>query len=94
MLPIAAARGGSLSFTPQLAMIAVVVGFFSSALPFSLELFALTAMPTRVYGTFTSLEPAFGPLMGLLVLHELPSAQQLIGIAAIIIASVGSALFD
>ncbi len=57
------------------------------------EMIALTGMPIRVYGTFTSLEPAMGALKGLLVLRELPTSAQLIGIAAIVVASLGTALF-
>jgi inner membrane transporter RhtA len=93
MLPVAALQPGSVAITPHLALAALVMGLFSSALPFSLEMIALTGMPTRVYGTFTSLEPALGTLMGLMVLRELPTTAQLAGIAAIVAASLGTALF-
>jgi inner membrane transporter RhtA len=92
MLPLAAVQPGSVTVTPHLALAALVMALFSSALPFSLEMIALTGMPIRVYGTFTSLEPALGTLMGLLVLRELPDARQLAGIAAVVAASLGSAL--
>jgi inner membrane transporter RhtA len=94
VLPFAAWQPGSITITPHLAIAALVVALFSSALPFPLELFALTGMPIRVYGTFTSLEPALGTLMGLLVLRELPGAVQLAGIAAIVAASLGTAVFS
>jgi inner membrane transporter RhtA len=93
VLPFAAWQPGSITITPHLVIAVLVVALFSSALPFPLELFALTGMPIRVYGTFTSLEPALGTLMGLLVLRELPSAVQLAGIAAIVAASLGAAVF-
>jgi inner membrane transporter RhtA len=94
VLPFAAGQPGSIAITPHLAIAVLFMAIFSSALPFPLELFALTGMPIRVYGTFTSLEPALGTLMGLLVLRELPSAVQLAGIAAIVAASLGAAVFD
>jgi inner membrane transporter RhtA len=94
VLPFAAWQPGSVTITPHLAVAVLIVAIFSSALPFPLELFALTGMPIRVYGTFTSLEPALGTLMGLLVLRELPSGVQLAGIAAIVAASLGAAVFD
>jgi inner membrane transporter RhtA len=94
MLPVAAVQPGPFAMTPHLALVALVMALFSSALPFSLEMIALTGMPIRVYGTFTSLEPALGTLMGLVVLHELPSATQLAGIAAIVAASLGTAVFS
>ncbi len=92
MLPLAALQPGALSFTPFIIMAILVMGLFSSALPYPLELLALTGMPIRVYGILTALEPASGTLMGLLLLHELPTPAQLIGIAAVVAASVGTAL--
>jgi inner membrane transporter RhtA len=93
ILPLAAVQPGPIIITAHVALAAVVMALFSSALPFSLEMIALTAMPTRVYGTFTSLEPAVATLMGLMLLRELPTAAQLAGIAAVVAASVGTALF-
>jgi inner membrane transporter RhtA len=93
-LPLAGWQSGSVTMTPYLWFAALVMALFSSALPYPLEMIALTGMPIRVYGTFTSLEPALGTLMGLLVLRELPSATQLAGIAAIVAASLGAAAFS
>jgi inner membrane transporter RhtA len=94
VLPFAAGQPGAITLTPHLAFAVLVMALFSSALPYPLEMIALMGMPIRVYGTFTSLEPAFGTLMGLLVLRELPSATQLAGIAAIVAASLGAAAFS
>ena len=94
MLPLAAWQPGVITITPHVVWVALVMGLFSSALPYALEIVALTGMPIRVYGTFTSLDPAFATLMGLIVLRELPSATQLAGIAAIIAASLGAAAFS
>ena len=91
LLPVALLRPHHLILAPRELGDALMVGLFSSALPYPLELFALTRMSTRVYGTLTSLEPAVGALMGLLVLRELPTAIQLTGIAAVMAASVGVA---
>ncbi|RWD86708.1 MAG: DMT family transporter [Mesorhizobium sp.] len=77
---------------PHVMAGAAVVGLFSSALPFWLEMMALTRMPTRVYGTLTSLEPALGALTGFLFLHESLSALQCAGIAAVIAAAFGTAV--
>jgi inner membrane transporter RhtA len=92
LLPVALIRAPHLAFTPEEIEDTLMVGVFSSAIPFSLEMFALTRMSTRVYGTLTSLEPAVGALIGLLVLKELPTAVQLAGIAAVMAASVGTAV--
>ncbi|WP_281004907.1 EamA family transporter [Mesorhizobium kowhaii] len=71
---------------------ALLVGLFSSALPFWLEMVALTRMPARIYGTLTCLEPGLGALAGFLFLDESLTAPQLAGIAAVIAAAFGAAL--
>lgn len=71
------------------AVLAVAV--LSSALPFSLEMFALTRIPTRTFGVLMSAEPALGALSGLVFLHERLSVVQWAAIASIMAASAGSA---
>jgi inner membrane transporter RhtA len=92
ILPVALMSAPHFSFTPLQLRDAFMVGLFSSALPFSLEMYALTRMHARVYGTLTSLEPAVGALAGLVLLHELPSTLQTAGIAAVVAASIGTAV--
>ena len=90
-LPVMLVQAHPVAFTLPQARDALLVGVFSSALPFSLEMYALTRMPARVYGTLTSLEPAVGALMGFMILHELPAVLQVAGIVAVTAASVGTA---
>lgn len=92
VLPFGAAQAGAVLLTPSILVSALLVGLFSSALPFFLEMVALTRMPARIYGTLTCLEPALGALMGFLFLHESLAAPQLAGIAAVIVAAAGTAL--
>lgn len=77
---------------PSILISAMLVGLLSSALPFWLEMVALTRMPARVYGMLTCLEPALGALIGSLFLHESLTALQCAGIAAVIAAAFGTAL--
>ena len=91
VLPIGIAHAGAGLLAPAVLVSAVAVGIFSSALPFSLEMMALTRLPARVYGIVTSLEPAVGALMGLLFLHQMLGLQQWLGIATVISAAVGAA---
>ncbi|MDD1013486.1 threonine/homoserine exporter RhtA [Pseudomonas rubra] len=90
--PFGIAHAGSALLTPALLPIALGVAILSTALPYSLEMVALTRMPTRTFGTLMSIEPAFGALSGLLFLGEVLSAVQWLAIAAIITASVGATL--
>ncbi|ROL63106.1 threonine/homoserine exporter RhtA [Pseudomonas vranovensis] len=90
--PIGIAHAGSALLTPSLLPIALGVAILSTALPYSLEMVALTRMPARTFGTLMSIEPAFGALSGLLFLGEVLTVAQWLAIAAIITASVGATL--
>jgi len=90
VLPVGVAVAGRALLAPPVLLGALVVGFFSSALPYSLEMVALTRMTARAYGVMTSLEPALGALMGLVILHEHLSAAQWVGIAAVAAAAMSA----
>lgn len=90
--PIGIAHAGAALLTPALIPIAIAVAILSTALPYTLEMIALTRMPARTFGTLMSIEPAFGALSGLLFLHEILTFTQWIAISCIIMASVGATL--
>ncbi|MDG4876904.1 EamA family transporter [Mesorhizobium sp. WSM4935] len=77
---------------PHIMAGAAVVGLFSSALPFYLEMLVLARMPAKVYGMLVCLEPAGGALTGFLFLAEKLSLLQCVGIAAVIAAAFGAAV--
>lgn len=90
--PLGVAHAGMAIFDPALIPAALGVAILSTALPYSLEMIALTRMPVRTFGTLMSMEPAVGALSGLAFLHESLSLIQWFAIAAIIIASSGATL--
>jgi len=90
--PIGIVHAGSALLTPAVIPLALGVAILSTALPYSLEMVALTRMPARTFGTLMSIEPAIGALSGLLFLGELLSVTQWLAIFAIIAASVGATL--
>lgn len=90
--PIGVAHAGSALLQPALIPVALAVAILSTALPYTLEMIALTRMPVRTFGTLMSMEPAIGALSGLLFLHETLSITQWLAIAAIIVASAGATL--
>jgi inner membrane transporter RhtA len=92
ILPAGMAVSGPVLLSTPVLLKGAVIGFFSSALPYSLEMVALTRMPAPTYGTLTSLEPAIGAIVGLVVLGESLSLGQWAGIGAIAAASCGAAL--
>ncbi|HKT27813.1 EamA family transporter [Dyella sp.] len=90
--PIGLAHAGHALFTPSLLLPALGIAILSSALPFTLEMMAMTRLPTRTFGTLLSLEPAFAALAGMMFLSEHLSLLQWFAIAAIIVASAGTVL--
>lgn len=89
--PIGMAHAGAALFAPTILPAACAVALLSSALPYSLEMFALTRLPTRTFGVLMSLSPALGALSGLCFLGERLTPIQWAAIASIMIASGGSA---
>jgi len=72
--------------TPGIIATAAGLAFLLPVLPFTLELLALRRMTPTAFGTLMALEPAFGVLLGLLVLHQTPSALQVVGLLLIVLA--------
>ncbi len=90
--PIGIVKAGSALLDPALIPVALGVAILSTALPYSLEMVALTRLPARTFGTLMSIEPAIGALCGLVFLSEVLSLSQWLAIGAIITASVGATL--
>ena len=91
-VPIGIASGGIGIFAPEHLPMAITVAVLTSAMPYALEMMALTRMPAKTFGTLTSLEPAIGAIFGFIILSEVLSMVQIAGIIAIIIASLGASL--
>lgn len=89
--PVGVHHAGAALLDPALIPLALVVAVISTAVPFSLEMYALPRMPARTFAVLTSLEPAFGALFGLVILHETLAPAQIAGVAAVIAAAAGAA---
>ena len=59
-------------------------------IPLALEMLALRQMTSAAFGTLMALEPAFAVLLGLVVLHQTPSASQYAGIAIVVLAGAAA----
>lgn len=90
--PIGIVHAGTALLDLHLLPALLGVAVLSSALPYTLEMVALTRLPARTFGTLMSIEPAFGALSGLIFLGEQLTFLQWLAIAAIIVASVGTTL--
>ena len=72
--------------------IGLAVAILSTALPYSLEMIALTRLPTRIFSTLMSMEPALAALSGMVFLGETLTFTQTLALCSIIAASMGSTL--
>ncbi|MFC8039402.1 DMT family transporter [Paenarthrobacter sp. NPDC057355] len=80
--------GGTLEWwvLPMAAGIALI----TPVIAFGLEMLALRRMTHTAFGTLLSIEPAFGVLIGLLVLAQSPTLMQLFGIALVVAAGTAA----
>lgn len=66
------------------------VALLSSALPYSLELFALRRLRASVFGVLMSLEPAFAAMSGLLFLSQHLLWREWVAVCCVMVASIGA----
>jgi inner membrane transporter RhtA len=92
IVPVGVAQVGAKLLLPSLLPAALGVALLSSAIPYSLEMLAMSKLPTRTVGVLMSLDPALGALSGLLFLGERLSWIQWAAIGSIMAASAGSAV--
>lgn len=81
VLGVPQAIGG---ITPAVLVAALGLAVLLPILPFALEMLALRRMTHTAFGTLMAVEPAIGLVLGLVVLHQTPSAVQLLGIAIVV----------
>ncbi|MCC3701053.1 threonine/homoserine exporter RhtA [Rouxiella badensis] len=90
--PIGIAQAHSGLFSLDILPIGLGIALLSSAVPYSLEMMALTRLPAKTFGTLMSMEPAMAAFSGILFLDEILNPMQWLALVAIIAASAGSTL--
>ncbi|WP_242883841.1 EamA family transporter [Actinomadura litoris] len=88
-LPVGTATGGSRLLDATVLVLALAVGLFSSAIPYSLDLAALRHVSPHTFGILLGLSPVIGLGVGYLALAQTPGGRQLAGMALITVAAVG-----
>ncbi|UNX55911.1 EamA family transporter [Georgenia sp. TF02-10] len=78
------------SFTWWVLPAAAGIALLTPVIAFGLEMLALRRMTHTAFGTLLSIEPAFGILIGLLVLAQTPTIVQLIGITLVVVAGTAA----
>ncbi|GGX43445.1 EamA family transporter [Streptomyces noursei] len=89
-LPYGIAQAGTQLLAPGTLALAAAVAVLSSVLPYTFHLEALRRLPPRIFGILTSLEPAVGALIGLLLLGQHLATPQWAGVLAVALASIGA----
>ena len=92
VLPLGIAQVGPRLFSPDVLPLALLVALLSSAIPYTLEMFALMRTPPQVFGTLMSMEPAIGAVLGLAFLSERLTLAQWLAIIAVMAAAFGVAI--
>ncbi len=90
LLPVGLWRAGPALFAPEHLPLALGVAVLASAIPFPLELFAMSRLPAKTFAVLMSLEPALGALSGFVLLGERLGGLQLLGVAAVVTAAAGA----
>lgn len=91
-VPLGAFQAGELLWHWSILPLGIAVAILSTALPYSLEMIALTRIPTRTFGTLMSMEPALAAMSGMIFLGETLNLQQIAALMCIVVASVGSTM--
>jgi inner membrane transporter RhtA len=72
--------------SPALLLAGFGVGICSSVIPYVTDQLAMARLPVATFSLMLALLPAVAVLIGVLVLHQLPSASELGGVALVIAA--------
>lgn len=91
-VPIGMAQATDSIWQWSILPVGLAVAILSTALPYSLEMIALTRLPTRIFGTLMSMEPALAAISGMIFLGETLTLVQTLALCSTIAASMGSTL--
>jgi inner membrane transporter RhtA len=76
--------------TVPIILLAAGIALITPVVSFGLEMLALRRMTHTAFGTLLAIEPAFGLVVGLIILSQTPGVLQIIGIVIVIIAGAAA----
>jgi inner membrane transporter RhtA len=89
-LPVSTAIGGWAVIPHLLDPVAIGagigVGITSSVIPYVCDQLAMTRLPRATYSLMVSLLPATATVIGIVVLTQIPSPRQVVGVALVVVA--------
>lgn len=84
--PVGIADAAPAFTTPLLLLAGIGVGISSSVIPYVCDQLAMARLPRATFALLLALLPATASAIGLLVLHQVPSGRELLGIGLVIAA--------
>jgi inner membrane transporter RhtA len=76
--------------TLQVLLIGAAAAVLLPLIPWTLELYALRRLTKAAFGTLMALEPAIALVIGLVILHQVPAAAQIVGVGCVVLAGVAA----
>ncbi|WP_459076726.1 EamA family transporter [Gulosibacter sp. ACHW.36C] len=77
-------------FTWWLLPVTAGIALITPVIAFGLEMLALRCMTHTALGTLLSIEPAFGILIGVVVLAQQPTLMQVVGVTIVFVAGAAA----
>ncbi|WP_136618253.1 MULTISPECIES: EamA family transporter [Mesorhizobium] len=84
VLPIGLTDALPAFFSPPLLLAAIGVGICSSVIPYICDQLAMSRLPRASFALMLSLLPVTATLIGVIVLHQIPSFTDCLGIALVV----------
>lgn len=92
LLPVGIVKAGPHILEPQILIGGFCLCLGSSAIPYTLEMWAMKKLPKNTFSILLSMEPAVGALSGMVVLHESLTALQWVAVCSVMVASIGTTM--
>jgi inner membrane transporter RhtA len=89
-LPFGISQAGATLLEPHILLLGLAVAVLSSAIPYALELIALRRVKAETFSVVIASSPAIATLAGLVILGQAIGWLQAVGIALVIVASIGA----
>ncbi len=89
-VPLGIADAGAVLLRPEVLGLGAAVALLSSTVPYTLELLALRRLQASAFAILLSLSPAVAALVGFVMLGQPISVFEGLGIALVVVASIGA----
>lgn len=86
VFPLGAASAFPALLRPELLLAGIGVGICSSVIPYICDQLAMARLPRATFALFLALLPASATLIGATVLRQIPSVQEIAGVALVVVA--------